>query len=337
MAMDSGTEGDAPKPRNYAFRTDDLDEAVEFVTTNFADHSRVARGRGSLGFRILAATSGRCASGLSAVAMPTVIRAAAPAIAVHLPLHIGAEYRVGRRKLRSAQDVAVMLCPGHDYTVLTPPGDVLAFLLEPSLLEREIDALRVRRPGSWALKSMQLQLTPPNVTALHDLVQRHGAAVAQAQVTHRADALWSIEDQMAAWLAQQVIAAEGYMPLSASNREIVQRVDSWIRQHLSQPIALDQLCAAAGVSARTLQEACLAHWGRTPLELVAARRFEAVRSLLGAGTIGTVTEAAVRCGFSHLGRFSVEYRQAFGESPSDTLASASAAPVAGRKVPEATN
>jgi AraC-like DNA-binding protein len=335
--MDRGAEGGALKPQNYTFRTDDLDEAIEFVTTNFADHSRVARGRGSLGFRILAATSGRCASGLSSVAMPTVVRAATPAVAVHLPLHIRAEYRVGRRTLSSAQDVAVMLCPGHDYTVLTPPGDVLAFLLEQRLLDREIDALRVRRPASWALKSMQLPLTPANVTALQDLVKRHGAAVTQSQVTHRADALWSIEDQMAAWLAQQVIVAEGHMPLSASNREIVQRVDRWIRRHLSQPITLDQLCAAAGVAARTLQQACLAYWGRTPLELVAARRLEAVRSLLGAGAIGTVTEAAVRCGFSHLGRFSVEYRRAFGESPSDTLARASAAPGARRKVPEATD
>jgi transcriptional regulator GlxA family with amidase domain len=213
---------------------------------------------------------------------------------------------------------------------------VLALLLEPSLLEREIDALRVRRPGRWALKSMHLPLTPANVTALQDLVKRHGAAVAQAQVTHRADAMCSIEDEMAAWLAQQVIAGEGHLPLSVSNREIVQRVDRWIRQHLSQPITLDQLCAVARVSARTLQEGCLAHWGRTPLELVVARRLEAVRSLLGAGASGTVTEAAVRCGFSHLGRFSVEYRRAFGESPSDTLARASAAPDAILKVPEAT-
>jgi AraC-like DNA-binding protein len=323
--MHRGADGGALKPQNYAFRTDDLDEAIEFVTTNFADHSRVARGRGSLGFRVLAATSGRCASGLSAVAMPTVLRAATPAIAVHVPLHIGAEYRVGRRTLHSAQDVAVMLCPGHDYTVLTPPGDVLAFLLEPSLLEREIDALRVRRPGSWTLKSMQLSLTPANVMALHDFVKRHGAAVAQAQMTHRADALWSIEDQMAAWLAEQVLAADGLLPISLSSRQIVQRVDSWIRQHLSQPITLDQLCAAAGVSARTLQEACLAHWGRTPLELVAARRLEAVRSLLTLGAIDTVTDAAVRGGFSHLGRFSIAYRRAFGESPSDTLARASTA------------
>jgi AraC-like DNA-binding protein len=336
MATDREAEPDVVALRNYVFRTDDLDHAVEFVTRNFGDHSRVPHGRGPLGLRILAATSGRSASGLASCAMPSVVRATPRAIIVHLPLHGGAEYCVGRRTFRSAQDVAMLLSPGHDYTLLTPGGDTLAFLMEPSLLEREIDALGVRRPGNWAVKSMQLPLTPANVVRLRDLVQRHGTAIAEAQRTRRADALWSVEDQMAAWLAQQVVAAEGHVPLSASSRQIVQRVDSWIRQHLTQPITLDQLRAAAGVSARTLQEACLAHWGRTPLELVAARRLEAVRSLLAAGVIPTVTEAAVRSGFSHLGRFSIAYRRAFGESPSDTLARASAAPGAIRKVPEAT-
>jgi AraC-like DNA-binding protein len=334
VATDYEAEPDVVPLRNYEFRTDDLDHAVEFVTRNFGDHSRVPQGRGPLGFRILAATSGRSVSGLTSCTMPSVVRAATRAILVHLPLHVGAEYRVGRRTLRSAQDVAVLLSPGHDYTVLTPRGDTLALTVLPSLLEREIDALGVRRPGGWTLRSMQLPLMPANVGTLQDLVKRHGAAIGETQRTRRADELWRVEDQMAAWLAEQVIAADGHVPLSASNRQIVQRVDNWIRQHLSQPITLDQLCVAAGVSARTLQQACLARWGRTPLELVAARRLEAVRALLAAGAIPTVTEAAVRSGFSHLGRFANAYRRAFGEAPSDTLARATTAPVPRRKAAE---
>jgi AraC-like DNA-binding protein len=170
---------------------------------------------------------------------------------------------------------------------------------------------------------MRIFLSPADIALLRDLLQRHGAAVTRTQLTGLTDELWAIEDQMAAWLARQVIDAEGHVPLSASNREIVQRVDGWIRQHFRQPITLDQLQAAAGVSARTLQEACLAYWGQTPLELVAARRLEAVRSILAGGAVSTVTDAAVGSGFSHLGRFSVTYRRAFGESPSETLARAS--------------
>jgi AraC-like DNA-binding protein len=42
-------------------------------------------------------------------------------------------------------------------------------------------------------------------------------------------------------------------------------------------------------------------------------------ALLHADEQGTVTDIALRFGFSHLGRFSVLYRHVFGECPKDTL------------------
>jgi AraC-like DNA-binding protein len=153
-------------------------------------------------------------------------------------------------------------------------------------------------------------------------VRRHNVAIAQAQLTLGLDELRAVKNEMAAWLAKRVVDADGLLSMSASRRQVAQRVDGWIRQHLWQPITLEHLQAAARVSARSVQEACRVQWGQTPLELVAARRLEAVRSTLAAGAVSTVTEAAVRCGFSHLGRFSIIYRRAFGESPSDTLARA---------------
>ncbi len=283
MATDRGPADAGLELLNYSFLTDELDHAVEFVTRNFGDHSRVARGRGPLGYRISAAISGRGTSGVAACALPTTLRAVTRSITAHLPLHHGNEYRVGRRTLRSGPDVAVLLCPGHEYTVLTAPGEALVFMLEPSLLEREIEALRMRRPGGWTLRSMSLSLTPANVAILRGLVTRHGAAVAAARLTRRADELWALEDQVAGWLARQVMAADGLVTLSPSNREIVRRIDGWIRQHMSQPITLERLRVAAGVSARTLQEACLAHWSQTPLELVAATRTSGASRSITAG------------------------------------------------------
>jgi AraC-like DNA-binding protein len=46
-----------------------------------------------------------------------------------------------------------------------------------------------------------------------------------------------------------------------------------------------------------------------------------VRSALAcAAADETVGDVAMRHGFTHLGRFSVEYRRRFGEAPSATLA-----------------
>ena len=60
----------------------------------------------------------------------------------------------------------------------------------------------------------------------------------------------------------------------------------------------------------------------TPIAFIRDRRLDAVRrSLLEAlpNEGVTVTETAVRWGFTHLGNFSIVYRHRFGESPSQTL------------------
>jgi AraC-like DNA-binding protein len=307
------------EPRTYAYRTDDLDEAVDFVQRHFAPHHRVPRARGPLGFDLRISSAERSASGAVSLAIPSTLRAATRGVTVHLPIQHGSAYRVGRRDLRSAPDVAVLLCPGHDYTIDSAPGTVMACVLEPSLLQREIDLLCVRRPRTWSLRSLRLPLSAPDVAILRGFIRQHGSAADGTGSAPRIDALRGVEDRFASWLASRIVAASGLVELSPSSRQAVERVDAWIRAHVAQPISLDQLRAVAGVSARTLQEACLARWGQTPIELVASRRLENARSVLSSGRAAAVTAAAVDSGFSHLGRFSVAYKRAYGESPSDTL------------------
>jgi AraC-like DNA-binding protein len=82
-----------------------------------------------------------------------------------------------------------------------------------------------------------------------------------------------------------------------------------------------EAAGSVGVSGRVLQKACIARWGRSPLELVAAHRMAAARTrLLSASPGTTVTQVATECGFGHLGCFATAYREAYGESPSDTIA-----------------
>jgi transcriptional regulator GlxA family with amidase domain len=59
----------------------------------------------------------------------------------------------------------------------------------------------------------------------------------------------------------------------------------------------------------------------SPLEFVRRRRLEQAHSMLASGSPGTtVTAAALRAGFSHMGRFARDYHAQFGEKPSETLA-----------------
>lgn len=82
------------------------------------------------------------------------------------------------------------------------------------------------------------------------------------------------------------------------------------------------VCAAVGVSERTLQYAFRDGLGLSPVAYLRVLRLNQVRAMLRDPDRppGTVTEAAMRWGFFHLGRFAGDYRRLFGETPAETRA-----------------
>jgi AraC-like DNA-binding protein len=90
---------------------------------------------------------------------------------------------------------------------------------------------------------------------------------------------------------------------------------------LDKPLHISALCRALAVSERTLRKAFYRTHGIPPCRHLRMMRLsQARRALLSADPdIVTVTEIATGFGFIELGRFSVEYRKVFGESPSQTL------------------
>lgn len=89
----------------------------------------------------------------------------------------------------------------------------------------------------------------------------------------------------------------------------------------NKPIALADLCLAAGVGKSTLYLAFSRVCGMPPLDYFRKRRFMKARTHLINATDkrGGVKKAALNFGFTELSRFSVQYRQLFGELPSITL------------------
>jgi AraC-like DNA-binding protein/tetratricopeptide (TPR) repeat protein len=83
---------------------------------------------------------------------------------------------------------------------------------------------------------------------------------------------------------------------------------------------ITELARIAGASARTLQRQFVSFHGKTPLAVLRDIGFECARRELLQGTSGEkIMDVACRCGFPHFGRFSVEYRRRYGETPSQTL------------------
>lgn len=97
-------------------------------------------------------------------------------------------------------------------------------------------------------------------------------------------------------------------------------VEDYMRAHLDAPITNEQLAELAGVSLRTLYNSFKKFRGVSPMRYLKDLRMEKVREeLLDTGKLRNVTTVATRWGFFELGRFAVEYRKRYGESPSDTL------------------
>ena len=104
---------------------------------------------------------------------------------------------------------------------------------------------------------------------------------------------------------------------------MIRRLEEVLQADTEEPLYMDMadLCAATGVSYRTLHACCREHLGMSPKRYLLLRRMHLARRALRRGTQETtcVTEIATNFGFWELGRFAVTYRSLFGESPSTTL------------------
>jgi len=105
------------------------------------------------------------------------------------------------------------------------------------------------------------------------------------------------------------------------SRRLMQRAEDYLRTNLSEPFSLTDFAAATGTNHRTLQRYFRRVYGVTPQIWFRCMKLNAIhRELQQAnGTGERISDVAMRWGFLHFGRFSEEYRQLFGERPSDTL------------------
>jgi transcriptional regulator GlxA family with amidase domain len=104
-------------------------------------------------------------------------------------------------------------------------------------------------------------------------------------------------------------------------RQIIDRIETIVRRGVGEPLHVADLCRVAAVSERTLRNAFHKVHGVSPYRYMRAFRLTQARQALLSSDVrpGTITQIAMRFGFLELGRFAVDYRSTFGESPSATL------------------
>ena len=170
-------------------------------------------------------------------------------------------------------------------------------------------------------------LVTPSPSAMIRLRQLHAAAglLAEAapEIIAHAEAARGLEQALIEVLVDCLSSCEGHENGFAQRQHsiVMSRFHRVIEENLEEPLYIPEICKAIRVSARTLQMCCHEHLGMGPKRYLMLRRMHLARRALRQAEPDATTVAAVamRYGFWQLGRFAVEYRSLFGESPSATL------------------
>ena len=103
--------------------------------------------------------------------------------------------------------------------------------------------------------------------------------------------------------------------------QALNNIEDYICANLDAAITRDDLATEAGISIRSLSRAFERKYGLGPMAFVRQRRLDACFAQLRGSDreTTTVTEVAMSYGFWHTGKFAIAYREAFGESPSESL------------------
>lgn len=109
-------------------------------------------------------------------------------------------------------------------------------------------------------------------------------------------------------------------PVPAPAPYYVRRAEEYMNTHADEPITMEDLVSAAGVSTRSLFAGFSHFRGTTPMAYLREIRLRRVHEELSqACPSQTVTAVAMKWGFTHLGHFTAAYRKKFGKLPSETL------------------
>jgi len=171
----------------------------------------------------------------------------------------------------------------------------------------------------------------PEVTAIFDgdPVQLHALRKALGDLVTRPESDVHVEDvanvvaEAIAWMGDSCSQWEPhYLTVNAARTRVAKLVQAYIEEHYAEAVHIEDLCRVTTVGARTVQRSFREYFDLTVSNYVKIVRLDSARRQLASAhkEETSVTRIAMDNGCSHLGRFSIEFRERFGQSPKQTLA-----------------
>lgn len=245
---------------------------------------------------------------------------------VQIPLRGAAKVRNGRRTVEATQETGSVLNPTRETDMVWLDGcEKLLLQIDTSALHQTAERLLGQSIPAPIVFDPEINLSSPELKkwkakfqAAITLADQNGAF---GRNTHKHQALFE-EDLITGFLLAQPSTVHHILTQAQPHISSLQinRARAFICENLSDPITVAQIANAADCGIRTLQLAFQQNFGCTPLSFLQRQRLNHAHMLIQSQTRATlVSAAAYESGFSHLGRFSIAYREAFGCSPSETL------------------
>lgn len=246
---------------------------------------------------------------------------------VLMPLAGRAEIRCGRERFGYDLNAASVPPVDRKYTLHVDEGSPhLAVWIARSRLEESLRgalACRIKEPIRFTI-GMDLRVPAVQswrrvVDLLLDELDSGGTIPTHPMVMRKLEGLL-ISQLLLAQTNNYSTRLHEQRPECVTPKAIRRAVEA-IETRAAEPLDVEDIAAASGLSVRALQEGFRRHRNTTPMTYLRDVRLGHVREeLIAADSTGTkVTDIATRWGFSSLGRFSGQYKTRFGESPSSTL------------------
>lgn len=244
---------------------------------------------------------------------------------VNVALSGRVESSCGKQEIVARPGTAAVFTP-QEHTLLPHWGadaGQLCIKINRRSLESELEAMLGRPVSSWVRFSLGFDLTAPAGRSWLSTVRLLLAeldserSLARESVAHR--------EQLERLVISSLLRAQPHNFFDALYEEhpparsrTVKRIVDAIEDAPEQAWTLPEMAEIAGVGARRLQQGFREQMGMPPMLYLKVVRLERAHRDLVAGS-GSVTDVALRWGFSHLGRFADAYRERFDEAPSATL------------------
>ena len=213
--------------------------------------------------------------------------------------------------------------------VQTPETEV--DLIAPDLTGAEVFGVPASRfyslveticPGGRSIRPGEMVAVAGDTTHLYRLRRAILDLVTHPELDPRHERQANLIAEIIAWMGDSANQwrPQGF-PVNGERIRIALWARGYMEDHFSDALRMEDLCREIGVGLRRMQRAFADYFQTSPYNYLTKIRLDRARRALLSGDPEPYSVAAVAVdhGFSHLGRFSNVYRDAFGELPSETL------------------